>query len=426
MGQEPVLVDKAPLLMTSRIASGTSGDLLLYTDKAPSGSGMVLKASLRQKGGGWGTPVVIASVSGLALSADVIALDGGGWLAVWTEVSHDSAEALYPASRIQYATGTADGATWSPAAEVAALDDVAEGGRLVPHGGHIALVYTETREGPTGKGDGLSALVWDGKAWSAPRKLTAATIAGFEALGSRDLSSRPTLVAFTGDNDTLHMLEWNETASPPLTLKAGSGTALALAWGTEQAYLAYGLQGGGIGLLQRDDVSGIWTDRGIPFPEGTPRSLSLAFLRENGRDYTVCAWTQAEGQTTHLYYGAIDTGDPDIRAITRIPAPLGGDFRNPALGTGGQEGTLELSALLSTAEGVSSVHNYRLPQGLNIPWGDINRDGMVNLLDFITVLKVLAGNAPSELPGKSLADINATGRIDLGDALYILRVLGTR
>ncbi len=66
------------------------------------------------------------------------------------------------------------------------------------------------------------------------------------------------------------------------------------------------------------------------------------------------------------------------------------------------------------------------PQGLNIPWGDINRDGMVNLLDFITVLKVLAGNAPSELPGKSLADINATGRIDLGDALYILRVLGTR
>jgi hypothetical protein len=417
-----VVVDKASPLIVSQVASGTAGELLLFTDMTASGGDMVLKASLRQSGQSWGAPVVIARVGGVVVNARVTALKQGGWMAVWTEIARDRAGELYPPSRIMYAIGNAGGTEWTTASQAVVLDHVADAVKLVSHGNGAALIYTEKKEGPTGGSDGLNAVVWNGSAWSAPQRLASSAITGFDGLGSDDLSQRPTLVAYTDAGNKLHLLEWAANPSDPLLMKEPAGGAMAFTRHNDRTWLAYSLKDGGIGVFHRDGGSGAWTDREPLFPEARPRELSLSVARDGNRDYLVAAWTESDGYTTGLYYGVMDVNDPAIRGVTK--AASGGDFRQPALNVIGTDGALELTALFQTAAGVNQLHRYPVRAALAANWGDINGDGIVDLADFIMMLKILVGDGPATIPAKALGDVNSNGRIDLGDAIYILRVLG--
>jgi hypothetical protein len=207
-------------------------------------------------------------------------------------------------------------------------------------------------------------------------------------------------------------------------MKEEAGGALAFTRHNERTYLAYSMKDGGIGFFHRDGVTGPWADRGILFPEAAPRELSLTVFREAGRDLVVAAWTESDGVATHLRYGAFDATDETIKTTAPVTTIAAGDFRSPALHQ--TDGALELTAILQQADGVNQIHIYRLAGLMNPFFGDINLDGIVDLQDFIIVLRILIKDGPVDIPGKSRADVNQSGKIDLGDAIYILRVLGTR
>ncbi|MBU0969412.1 MAG: carboxypeptidase regulatory-like domain-containing protein [Proteobacteria bacterium] len=421
--ESPVILDKAPPIIASRIATGAGGDMLLYTDMAASGRDMVLKASLRTGSQGWGQPVVIAQAAGTIVNADIIALAGGGWLAVWTQIDKEQANVLYPPSKIMYTMGNADGASWTLAALATQLGDVAGAVKLIPHGPNVALVYTETKEGPSGNSYGIDAMVWNQTAWSIPQRLVSGNLNGFDALGSGNLLERPSLISYN-NGDSLHLIAWTEQAAEPLLLKEGTGNALAFTQNNARTYLAYSGKDGGIGLFQRDGGTGPWTDQGFLFPDAVPRELSLAAIQEDNRDLIVIAWTQSDGQTTNLYYGTMAVDDETLKAVTKLAAS-GGDFRQPAFTLDTTDGALELTAMLQKTDGINQLHAYRL-SGALFPWGDINNDGLVDLQDFIIILRILVNGGPLELPGTDWADVNRNGKIDPGDVIYILRILGTK
>ena len=57
--------------------------------------------------------------------------------------------------------------------------------------------------------------------------------------------------------------------------------------------------------------------------------------------------------------------------------------------------------------------------------GDINADGFVNVSDLILVLQIVAGMQPSPEIEVN-ADVNGNNRIDIAEALYIIRTLGAQ
>ncbi|MCK9275023.1 MAG: carboxypeptidase regulatory-like domain-containing protein [Syntrophales bacterium] len=420
LGQDPLVVDGFPPLGVFA-TDGTKGDMLLYTDTTAEGNA-ALKASLRSESGAWGTPVQIAVVEGAVTDVDVLALSDGTWLAAWTQIESGQTDNPYPPSRIMYSFGNAEGTQWSAPAEAAALPDVAANLKLIPHGTAVALIYSRAADGATGGYQGIYGMVSTGAAWSDPVELASAGIARFDALGSGDFEVKPSLITFITDTRELYTVSWTETPSSPAILQGPVGNALAIGGGNDFAYLACSGQYGGIGMYEYDRQSSEWTDLGILFPEAVPRELSLALTEEGGIQMVTVAWTQSDGGSAGLFYGAVDVLNHEVLCSSKA-VEVEGDFRTLLIYRSGT-GALHVRSLFESPDGVNQIRDYPLT-GL-IDYGDINADGIVDLADFITILKILVNDGQFSIPGVVKADANRTGKIDLGDAIHVLKTVAAQ
>jgi hypothetical protein len=421
-GEKPVIVDEFLPLGLFNTAPG-DGDLLVYTDMTSDGE-MALMATRAGTAGTWGIPVKVSTTTGFVAEADIIYTAQGDWLAVWTEIARDDLEDFYPPSRIMYARGDADGAQWSEPAIGAEIDAVAAHLRLIPHGDTTAVVYTHTADGPVENNRDIYALVNTDQSWSAPQHLVSDGVTGLEAFGSSDLTQRPTMIAYKNDNDELYAMTWDTAVSQPYLVMASAGDAFGLAGREGLGYLAYTGQTPGIGLFQYNEQTGEWTDLGMMFPEAIPRELSIVATRENDRHTITIAWNQSDGKNTPLFLGVVDPYDPDIQRIRQVTdTETDGDFRSPVLQRSGGDDGLLLISIFEDPDSRHQLHGYR-PQGsLDILYGDVNKDGVVDLEDVIIIQKMLIKLQQMDITGKSRADVTRTGRIDPADVIYILKTL---
>jgi hypothetical protein len=321
-----------------------------------------------------------------------------------------------------YSFGNAEGTQWSAPAEAAALPDVAANLKLIPHGTAVALIYSRAADGATGGYQGIYGMVSTGAAWSDPVELASAGIARFDALGSGDFEVKPSLITFITDTRELYTVSWTETPSSPAILQGPVGNALAIGGGNDFAYLACSGQYGGIGMYEYDRQSSEWTDLGILFPEAVPRELSLALTEEGGIQMVTVAWTQSDGGSAGLFYGAVDVLNHEVLCSSKA-VEVEGDFRTLLIYRSGT-GALHVRSLFESPDGVNQIRDYPLT-GL-IDYGDINADGIVDLADFITILKILVNDGQFSIPGVVKADANRTGKIDLGDAIHVLKTVAAQ
>jgi hypothetical protein len=120
----------------------------------------------------------------------------------------------------------------------------------------------------------------------------------------------------------------------------------------------------------------------------------------------------------------VDPYDPDIQRIRQVTdTETDGDFRSPVLQRSGGDDGLLLISIFEDPDSRHQLHGYR-PQGsLDILYGDVNKDGVVDLEDVIIIQKMLIKLQQMDITGKSRADVTRTGRIDPADVIYILKTL---
>jgi hypothetical protein len=120
----------------------------------------------------------------------------------------------------------------------------------------------------------------------------------------------------------------------------------------------------------------------------------------------------------------VDPYDPDIQRIRQVTdTETDGDFRSPTLQQSGVDDGLLLTGIFEDPNGSHQLHGYRPEGSLDILYGDVNDDGVVDLEDAIIIQKMLIKLHQMDITGKSRADVTRTGTIDPADVIYILKTL---
>ena len=411
----------ACMAVWSEIASGDVNNIY-----APS----TLRYALRNASGEWSEAGTVAALDGLGIELRLMPL-GNTVALVFLKTDEG------PGANTFAVQGTVwDGSLWSEPVEIASYTDMTDfdaAGSTNVSAQPACIVYADL-EGV------LHAIDWDG---------TAAVTVPYEPLSEASVTVEDVSLILGADG---------------------------------YHYLAYSSEGSGIGLATRSPGAA-WADRGICFADIDPEDLKIAFLEGSTVPVLLYVWTEGGGVSS-LQYGYTNTdGIMRVHAsdltgnvtgsysdIALLPereqqAAVMARFRNNAVEElrsftvsypGGpvfsdidEDGMDDRAELLvvdaNTEDDIQTIYDVfpgddfdgdgygnaeEIRAGADPSWagdhpwyGDIRRDGVLDLADVILGLQVLTNTQGAHTD--TVADVNLDGCIGHYEILYVLRALST-
>ena len=467
--------------------AASTGDeqMMLYSDMDTEGN-ILLKAASGDSGS-WGEGVAIAQTAGAVVDTAVVA-SGDTWVAVWSEIPEEHVDDVYASSTIRYAvrngSGQWSGVGTLASLENLGLelrlvplgDDVA-----------LVFLETDEGPGADTfavKGIVWDGTAWGEPVELLPYM----DMTDFDAAGSKTPASQPAGIVYTDADGVLYAMDWDGTATvgapyEPLSGASLSAEDVSLILGTDNChYLAYSAEDKGIGLLTRAP-EGQWMARDVLFSGIDPADLKVAFV-EGATPVLLFAWTEGGGVSS-IQYGFSKTDGTVFVQASALTRNTTGRYVDPALlPESGQKVTVtarfhndsveELRSFTvaypdgpvpSDTDGDGMDDRFELlvvdadsqdeiqdisqvapgddfdedgyPNAEEIlagtdpawaadhPWyGDILRDGTVDLADALLGLQVLTRTHGAH--SDSIADVDLDGRIGLQEVLYVLQVISSQ
>jgi len=460
--------------------------IMLFSDMDATGEVMLLKAALRNTGA-WGNVSIIAQTGGaivdtaaaaagdkwMAVWSEISSDDTANIYAPSTiryALRDTSGEWTNPATVVDSLNGLGTELRLIPLGNTVALV------YLETDEGPGADTFTI--QGTVWDGSAWSAPV---------EILSYSDLTDFDAAGSGDLSAHPARIAYTDAGGVLHVIDWDGTDAlkdpcEPLTGTSTTVEDVSLILGADGAhYLAYSDEERGIGLLAAPTGAN-WVDRGICVADIDPGDLKIAFL-DGAVPVLLFTWTEGGGVSS-LHYGftAADgtvlvgpaglTGNGKGHYFDVMLLPESGEratvmtrFRNnavqelrsftlaypdgPVFSDIDEDGVDDRAELLvvdaDSQDDIRTVYDVapgadfdgdgygnaeEISAGADPSWagdhpwyGDIRRDGVLDLADVIAGLQLLTntGGATTD----TIADVNLDGCIGHYEILYVLRTISS-
>ncbi|MCR4804431.1 MAG: InlB B-repeat-containing protein [Clostridia bacterium] len=149
------------------------GGSFVYTDMDEKGGNVQLLLSEYAGAEAWNEPVQIAKADGLIPACDVVTLEDGRYLAVWTEIDSAHMQETCPPSAVKWSVGTVEDGTWTGAENTLETLDTEVASRLMlaGDGDGIALAALRTAEGAVAENWSLSGWMFDGEAFGESAQL---------------------------------------------------------------------------------------------------------------------------------------------------------------------------------------------------------------------------------------------------------------
>lgn len=126
-----------------------------------------------------------------------------------------------------------------------------------------------------------------------------------------------------------------------------------------------------------------------------------------------------ELKVTSIALSGANAGDFSVTPAT-LSIPDGGEAQNLTVQCRPKASGVRTATLTLNHNAAGSPATYTL-NCTGKPVCDVNGDGVLNLADAVTALKIVAGQTPSKI--STAADMNNDGRIGIEEVLYILRNL---
>ncbi len=420
VGTPPLLVDKF-LEIGEYSTDSRNSDAFLYTDMQSTGGLMRLVASKGEPQTGvqkWGAPTEVALTAGAIVSHDILLLpDRSGYMAVWTEISQEHAEQMFPPSTVKYSLSDANLQNWSEPQSVCSFDDVAAHLRLVQMGNQAALVFMSTDEGPAADNYKLGVLLWNGSEWSTPSELVSKQpMAAFGAAGS-DAADSAVVVSYVNRDAEIHSLFWDGssvTAHQKLGEDAGNDIAVVgdsrggfyLAWSGVYQGIMFSKYDSGwsepqdvlpealpdtldISLLSDESIQVVWT-------EDAGRKVLAATVAEDGSIVQPGALVTSVTQTAHYAVSIVSSLNPDTQqkqAYVFAKSVDAGSFKLLAHPVSGETkpGDLNSDGVVNIADIALMAQKYGMRAGAT-GWDDkydLNGDGVVDLYDLVALARLI-------------------------------------
>ncbi len=299
--------------------------LLVFTGIDPATGKMTVMVSL-QTGDQWSTPVQIGSAAGV-ISVAVVKNPGGGWLAVWSQISDADVGSPYPSSTLKYALSDNEGKNWSPSELLVSAPEAMFDLKLASAGNQVVLAYLSTSEGPLGNNQSLRSATWDGARWSAPsQRLGPQSIKNYDLAGNSD--TNVLAVVSTGADELVSSFWDGRNWSSAEKFAEGAGTTVSLKFNsTKEAALAWADGSDGIAFSTFDVPTRLWTHRGVPISSAVTDECEILPLNVNGEPLYLLAWTQG-GDTTSLWHAFLDEHGAIRMDPTEVTLDTAGTFRS--------------------------------------------------------------------------------------------------
>jgi uncharacterized repeat protein (TIGR02543 family) len=285
----------------------------LYTDMSKKGGDVRLQLVTKETANSWVSPATITQTSGLIPAFDVISLEDGRYLAVWTEIPAESMEKSCPPSTIKYAVGTVKNGSWSGDVQtVKAYDkEVASKLLLVKDNTGVSLVTKKTAEGAMAEKLDISGFKFDGAGFGAESPLASKQVLyDIQACAA----GGAVFVSFVTEDLKHHLLKWSDIVTEATSDVTGFETAMV-----SNGAKAYALSEteSGLALFTYDSE---WKNTGIFTTMadcGNP-TLTLA------GDRVVASWS-AEADRS-LYMASMGTDGEKATEAKEVKAVSKGSF----------------------------------------------------------------------------------------------------
>lgn len=299
----------------AQAVSGGSSPIMAFTGTEPSTGEMTLLVSMRQ-GSQWQAPREIASAGGI-LSVAAAESPGGGWIVVWSEISAAEMGNPFPSARLKYSVSNSSGSQWSsPAllrtpngANGAAIFDL----KMVTAGQTALLVYSSTKDGPSGGSSTVHSSAWDGLDWTAQTTLLSSrTLTGYQLAGH---GSGAALLGILETSGQLHFIRCNNTvwASPQVVRTNIASFAFALP-NPSEALLATPTAEDRIDLARINLNTFVSAGWGAPITNALPQELLLHPLAQSGITNYLIAWTSG-GDNNSIYHTLLNASGTALAPV---------------------------------------------------------------------------------------------------------------
>lgn len=383
LGEPPTLIQD--LFQPGQVSvDGTGQAVMVFTNVDPETGEMVLQVAHRTGTHAWGPFEELARTGGV-VQAGVVALPGGGWLTVWTEIADEDTGGLTPPSTLMFSS-SADGVTWSAPASIAALDGVASDFRLVPMAGEaVGLIFLVTDRGPSTNHFSLNAVLFDGSAWGSVQELSPdSIIRDWDAGGPGPTGTGKVEIAAVTVDEKLVVLNWDGVAvtDPTEIVAENVIPPLEMSGGPDDFYsLAYAVNGGGIGFYTKT-TGGDWMDKGIVFAGALPGSLTVLDLFDGAGYAYLVAWT--EGGSGNVFHGFVDADGGVLVDAVNLTQNLSGDYANLMSTRRGSSHDASLFAFFDNGE-TTEIRTFDVSRS----GGSINNDRDNDTLDDIAEIRMV-------------------------------------
>ena len=418
LGEPPTLVQE--LFLPGQVAvSGVGDTVMVFTDADPHTGEMVLRVANRASTHTWGSIGEIARAGGV-VEVDVLAIPGGGWMTVWSEIASEDSTSMTPPTTLMYATSV-DGISWTSPVVVSALSGVASDFRLVPLvGDDVGLIFMETDRGPGSNQFDLNTVLFDGTSWGDVQvQFPDVVIRDWDAAGPGERGTDDAQIGVITDDGILLSIAWDGTDAtarvelvsvnvlPPIELGTGPDDFFSM---------AYSMSGRGIGFLNK--ASGeAWVDGGVMFEGVIPGNLAVVDMFDDVDYAYLISWT--EGGSGNVYYGFVDDEGTVLVDATNLTQNDSGSYSNLMGTPRGDSHEGSLFAYFDNGE-TTEIHTFDVSR----TDGSINNDRDADAMDDLAEMRIMDFDTSDAietvddvLPGDDFDELS--GEVTMAPGIYV-------